>query len=74
MGKDEEKIHATWYLYDKWKTAAGWNIKIKPGLIHFKNQGYKTDAQLREINQFWIAIFIALLASTATAMLTVLFA
>ncbi len=72
FGADEKKIYSTWYLYDKWKNAAGWKIELRPGLIRFKQQGYKTDSQLKEQKQFWLTIGVALGASATTAILTAL--
>lgn len=70
MGNDYEKVYATMHLYDTWKDAGSWKIKAKPGLVHFKQQGYQTDAQLREKKQFWLTIGVALGASAVTAILT----
>jgi hypothetical protein len=70
VGQDYEKVYATMHLYDLWKDAGSWKIKAKPGLVHFKQQGYQTDSQIKEKKQFWLTIAIALLASAVTAVLT----
>ncbi len=46
---------------------------MKPGLIHVKQQGYQTDDQLKEQKQFWRAVIVALVAATASAILTTVF-
>ena len=71
---DETKIDALLYVHNWWKIAAGWKIEIKPGLIHYRQQGYQTDAQLKEKKQFRLTIEAALLASAATAILTAILA
>ena len=45
---DPQKIYQVMYLHDLWKTAAGWRIKMRPGLIHFKQQDYQTETQLEK--------------------------
>jgi hypothetical protein len=70
FGEDVKRVYPTMYLCDLWESAAGWQIKIKPGLIHFKQQGYLTDAQLKERNQFWLIIASVVLASFLTSLFT----
>ena len=72
FSEEVNKVYPTMYLHDLWKDAAGWKIKIKPGLVHFKEQGYQTDNQLKEKKQFWLTIGVALGASALTAILTTL--
>lgn len=47
-GTSEEKIPRVLFYYKKLKQTHDWNIEMKPGLIHFKQQGYQTDNQQRE--------------------------
>lgn len=66
-----DKIEAFHYIHDLLqKSAYSWNIEIKSGLIHFKQQGYLTDEQIRQKKQFWLTIGVALGASAVTAILT----
>lgn len=72
VGDDENKVSGIVYYYDKLKESYGWNIEIKPGLIHFQQQGYQTDERLKQKKQFWLTIGVAISASAITAILTAL--
>ncbi|PIU74939.1 MAG: hypothetical protein COS76_03425 [Candidatus Portnoybacteria bacterium CG06_land_8_20_14_3_00_39_12] len=73
IGSDIEKIPAVIFYHEKLKQSYDWDIEIKPGLIHFKQQGYQTDGQIKEDKQFWLAIGIAVLASFLSALFTTYF-
>ncbi len=68
LGVDEEKIPGIIFYGDKLEQNYSWNIEMKPGLIHFKQQGYQTDEQIKEDKQFWFAIGIAVLVSFLSAL------
>jgi len=70
-GSDLEKIPSVIYYSKKIKQSYDWVIETKAGLIHFSQQGYKTDECIREDRQFWLAIGIAVLASFLSALFTV---
>ena len=73
FGNDADKIPALHYYHDKLKKAYSWDVEMLPGLLHFKQQGYQTDIQLEKRQQFRQGIFIAILASVLTALLTAWF-
>lgn len=67
---DLEKINAVSFHCEEFNKRYDWNIKIRPGLINFREQGYKTDNQITEDKHFWLAIAVAVLASYLTALFT----
>lgn len=73
VGRNEEKIPGVMYYYEKIKQAHDWEIEMKPGLIHYKEQRYQTDEQLKGERQFWLAIGVAVLASFLSALFALYF-
>jgi hypothetical protein len=68
------QVHAIYFLQNKLNEggAYSWNIEMNPGLLAFVKNGYKTDEQLKERNNYLLVIGIAILSSTLTAILTAL--
>jgi len=73
LGADEGKIPGIIFYEERLKQSYSWSIKMKPGLIHFKQQRYRTDEQIKEDKQFWFAIGIVILASFLSALFTTYF-
>ena len=73
--KEDEAIFGQMYYYDKFKEkyVMSWRIEMQSGLLAFKNNGYKTDEQLKDNRNFWLAIGVAIGSSAITALLTTLF-
>ena len=69
ISSTEEAKYTIHYFHDKLKEMSEWEIEALPGLFTFKNNGYKTDAQLREDKNFWLAILIAILSPILTVFL-----
>jgi len=69
IGTSEEKISGVLFYYEKLKQIHGWNIKMKPELIHFKQQGYQTDNQLKEKwhQKWWGQIIILIIGGLILA-------
>lgn len=65
------QVHAMHFLMGKLQEegAYSWNIEMLPGLLAFVKNGYKTDEQLKERNNVFLAIGVALLSSALTAIL-----
>lgn len=72
-GKDglrASRIHAMpRYLQQYW----GREFLVRPVYFRMIENGYKTDEELKEDKQFWLAIGVAVLASFLTAIFTATF-
>jgi hypothetical protein len=44
-------------------------IEMRPGLMAFKNNGFKTDEQIKERRNFWLPIFVGVGSAAITALL-----
>lgn len=73
LGSEEDDIDGLIFYEAKLKIAMGWEIEVKPGLLAFRDNGYKTDEQQKRAHDFWLAIFVAILSSVLTAVATAYF-
>jgi hypothetical protein len=66
-----KNLHGLIFYTNKFESDKQMIIKInmRPGLLSFKNNGYKTDEQIKEDRNFWLAIFIAILSPILTTIL-----
>ena len=73
--KEDHVIFGQIFYYDKLGKegyAMSWQIKMEPGLLVFKKNGYRTLEQIRSRRSFWLAIGVGVGSAAVTAILSAL--
>lgn len=67
---DTQAKYTIHFYHDKLQETYSWEITMLPGLIAFYENGLKTDEQIKNSRNFWLAICVGIGSSAITAILT----